>query len=74
RSGLGAVNKLKVERALDGTYSCFINGTQVAAGISPLENGTAGVRVFFSVGQEQQENLPDVPVRVSYRITESKAP
>lgn len=67
--GLGAQNKLKVEIASDDTYSCYINGSCVANGIKPLKNGTKGVMAFFSVGTAEEENLPETPVEVSYRVT-----
>ncbi len=70
--GNDSVNKLKVEQdTATGKYSCYINGTKVASGIEPLQGSNGGVMVFFSVGKENEEKLPDTPVKVSYRITDS---
>lgn len=67
--GMGAINKLKVEKTSDGTYSCYINETKVASGIPSLENGKNGVMAFFSVGKTNEEKFPEEPVDFSYRIT-----
>ncbi len=71
-AGLDSVNKLKIEQdTSSGTYTCYINGTQIATGIEPIEGSTGGVMAFFSVGKENEEKLPDTPVKVTYRITDS---
>ena len=36
------------------------------------KGGTYGVMGFFSVGQANQEDLPNTPVVVSYRITDAE--
>lgn len=69
--GYDATNKLKVEN-VNGKYNLYINGTKVAQNIAALKNGTYGVMAFFSVGKENQEKLPDEPVKVTYRITDGK--
>lgn len=69
--GLGSVNTLKVEKAKDGTYTCYINGSKIVSGITPFDEGTKGVMAFFSVGTSEQEKLPENAVEVSYRITDS---
>lgn len=69
--GLGSTNTLKVEKAKDGTYSCYINGSCVASKIEPLQNGTKGVMAFFSVASSEKEKLPDEAVSLSYRIVDS---
>lgn len=69
--GYGSSNKLKIEIDDNGLYSCYINGSKVASGIQPMENTTYGAMAFFSVGKSDEENFPDSPVKVSYRITDS---
>ena len=69
--GLGSTNTLKVEKAKDGTYSCYVNNSCIASKIEPLANGTKGVMAFFSVAKSNQENLPEEAVELSYRITDS---
>ena len=53
------------------TWAVYLNGKLIKDGIPYLKNGTHGVMGFFSVGKENQENMPDVPVVVSYRITDA---
>lgn len=67
--GMGATNKLKVEKNSDGTYNCYINGVKVASEIPALKNGKNGVMAFFSVGKQDEEKFPEEPVDFSYRIT-----
>lgn len=69
----GASNTLKLERNEDGTCNCYINGTQIAANFKAVDSENYAVRAFFSVGKADEENLPDVPVQVSYRIKDSTA-
>lgn len=70
--GYDATNKLKVEINSNGRYDLFINGTKVATNVAPLKDGTHGIMAFFSVGKQDQEKLPDQPVKVTYRITDGK--
>ncbi len=69
--GYGSSNKLKIEIDDEGLYSCYINGTKVASTIQPMENTTYGAMAFFSVGKSDEENFPDSPVKVFYRIINS---
>lgn len=71
KQGYGETNHLKVAITEEGTISCYINDIEVASGIEPFDSSTGGVMVFFSVGTEEQENLPEEPVEVSYQITDS---
>lgn len=71
KKGLGTTNKLRIEVDSKGTYSCSINGTKVASGIQPMKDATYGVMTFFSVGRADEENFPDSPVKVAYRVTSS---
>jgi len=70
--GYDSTNKLKVEVNSNGKYDLYINGTKIANNVTPLKNGTYGAMAFFSVGKENQEKLPDQPVKVTYRITDGK--
>lgn len=69
--GYGSSNKLKIEIDDEGLYSCYINGTKVASTIQPMENTSYGAMAFFSVGKSDEENFPDSPVKVFYRIINS---
>ena len=74
KGGYDSVNKLKIERSGDKDYTLYINGSKVAAFTAP--NGFSnsdGVMAFFSVGKADQEQFPEVPVKVTYRITDSAA-
>lgn len=73
KKGYGASNKLKIELDSNNLYTCYINGSKIASEIKPLENSNYGAIVFFSVGKENEENFPDSPVQVSYKITNSTA-
>jgi len=73
KKGLGSTNKLKIETNANGEYTCYINGAKVASGITPMKNTSYGAMAFFSVGKADQENFPDAPVRISYRVTSSSA-
>lgn len=66
--GFDSLNRLKIQKDSEGFYSCFVNGSLVKDKIPSLNNGTNGSMAFFSVGKSDQENLPDNPVKVSYRI------
>ncbi len=72
KGGYDSVNTLKIERTGDRSYTLYINGSQIAVATVPagFVNGT-GVMAFFSVGKADQEQFPDEPVRVTYRITDS---
>ncbi len=70
--GFSSLNRLKIVKNDKNQYSCYINGTCVKSSVSALENGTNGVMAFFSVGKSDQENLPDTPVSVSYRIVSAE--
>lgn len=67
----GASNKLKIERNDDGTCNCYINGTKIASNKKVMDSSNYNVRAFFSVGKAGEEKLPDVPVQVSYKISNS---
>lgn len=67
--GYDSANKLKLQVTSNGKYNVFINGSQIGGDIDPIKDGTFGAMVFFSVGKETQEKLPDQPVNVTYRIT-----
>ena len=71
-AGYNRKNTLTIVKEKDGTYTLSINDTVVATKVPPLKKGTKGVMAFFSVGKEDQENFPDNPVTVVYRIPESK--
>ncbi|MBR4385656.1 MAG: hypothetical protein IKP51_03955 [Treponema sp.] len=72
KSGYNTQNKLKlVADDETQTWSVYLNGELIKDNIPYLKNGTHGVMGFFSVGQEEQENMPAVPVVVSYRITDA---
>lgn len=69
--GYNSANKLKIEKADDTSYNLYINGTQVNTITVPEGFGNSdGVMAFFSVGKSNQEQFPDNPVRVTYRITD----
>ena len=68
--GYNAINKLKVQ-VNDGKYDVYINGRLIKQGIEFIPRGTYGVMGFFSVGQATQEDMPNTPVVVSYRITDA---
>mgnify|MGYP002626392583 CR=1 FL=1 len=69
-AGYNSTNKLKVGMK-NGKWNVYINGTLIKEGIEPIANGTHGVMGFFSVGKANQEDLPNTPVVVSYRITDA---
>ena len=69
--GYNSNNKLKIQ-VVDGKYNVYINNRLIKEGIEFLPNGTFGVMGFFSVGQITQEDLPNTPVVVSYRITDAE--
>ena len=69
--GYNSANKLKIEKTDDTSYNLYINGTQVNTITVPEGFGNSdGVMAFFSVGKQNQEQFPDNPVRVTYRITD----
>ena len=71
--GYNSANKLKIEKVDDTSYNLYINGTQVNTITVPEGFGNSnGVMAFFSVGKANQEQFPDKPVRVTYRITDFK--
>ena len=69
--GYNSVNKLKI-RVVDGKYNVYINDKLIKSGIDFIPNGTYGVMGFFSVGKVNQEDMPNTPVVVSYRITDAE--
>lgn len=70
--GYDSVNKLKIQKTADKAYDLFINGAKIASITVPAGYGNSdGVMAFFSVGKENQEDFPNQPVRVTYRITNS---
>ena len=69
--GYNATNKLKIQ-VVNGKYNVYINNHLIKRGIPFIEGGTYGVMGFFSVGQANQEDLPNTPVVVSYRITDAE--
>ncbi len=71
--GYGSVNKLKIELDSEEHYSCYINGSKIASSITPFENSDYSTMAFFSVGKSDEENFPDSPVQVSYRLINSTA-
>ena len=71
-AGYNRKNSLTIQKEKDGTYTLSINDTVVAKKVPPLKKGTKGVMAFFSVGKEEQENFPEDPVTVTYRVTDSK--
>ena len=71
-TGYNRKNTLTIVKEKDGTYTLSINDTVVAKKVPPLKKGTKGVMAFFSVGKEDQENFPENPVTVVYRIPDSK--
>ena len=72
KGGYDSVNKLKVERAGEKDYTLYINGSKVVSFTAPDGfSNSDGVMAFFSVGKADQEQFPDKPVRVTYRITDS---
>ncbi|MFA6937735.1 MAG: hypothetical protein WCQ67_05855 [Treponema sp.] len=71
--GYDATNTLKVELNSNGKYDVSVNGTKVGSNIERIKDSTYGAMAFFSVGSENQEKLPDQPVKVSYKITNSTA-
>lgn len=73
-TGYDTVNNLKVVKTSDTTYDLFINGSKVVSATIPAGFGNSnGAMAFFSVGKQNQEQFPDQPVRVTYRITDSAA-
>lgn len=72
KTGYNRKNTLTIVKEKDGTYTLSINDTVVAKKVPPLKKGTKGVMAFFSVGKEDQENFPENPVTVVYRIPDSK--
>ena len=69
--GYDSANKLKIKKVDDTSYNLYINGTQVNTLTVPEGFGTSdGVMAFFSGGKQNQEQFPDKPVRVTYRITD----
>ncbi|AEE17815.1 hypothetical protein [Treponema brennaborense] len=73
KSGYDSINTLKIAETSAG-YDLFINGTKTASITVPSGfDGGTGVMAFFSVGKKDQEQFPGAPVRVTYRITDSKA-
>lgn len=72
RGGYDSANKLKVERTGEKDYTLYINGSKVTSFAAPDGfSNSDGVMAFFSVGKADQEQFPDKPVRVTYRITDS---
>ena len=71
-AGYNRRNTLTIQKEKDGTYTLSINDTVVAKKVPPLKKGTKGVMAFFSVGKEDQENFPENPVTVTYRITDTQ--
>lgn len=71
--GYGSINKLKIEVDSENRYSCFINDSKIASSIIPFENTDYSAMAFFSVGKSDEENFPDSPVQVSYRLINSAA-
>ena len=71
-AGYNRKNTLTIQKEKDGTYTLSINDTVVAKKVPPLKKGTKGVMAFFSVGKDDQENFPENPVTVTYRITDTK--
>ena len=69
--GYNATNTLKIQ-VVNGKYNVYINNHLIKRGIPFIEGGTYGVMGFFSVGQANQEDLPNTPVVVSYRITDAE--
>ncbi len=71
-TGYDTVNKLKIVKTDAASYDLFINGSKVASVTAPEGYANSdGVMAFFSVGKQNQEQFPDQPVRVTYRITGS---
>lgn len=74
KGGYNSSNKLKIERKGDKDYTLSINGSKVLDFIAPDGFPSSdGAMAFFSVGKADQEKFPDEPVRVTYRVTNSKA-
>lgn len=72
KGGYDSVNKLKVERTGEKDYTLYINGSKVVSFTAPDGfSNSDGVMAFFSVGKADQEQFPDKPVRVTYRVTDS---
>lgn len=70
--GYDSVNKLKIQKVSEKGYDLFINNTKIASITVPTGYGNSdGVMAFFSVGKENQEDFPNQPVRVTYRIINS---
>lgn len=73
RGGYNSSNKLKIERKGDKDYTLSINGSKVLDFTAPDGFPSSdGAMAFFSVGKADQEKFPDEPVRVTYRVTNSK--
>lgn len=70
KKGYNSVNRLKIEKTDDNSYTLYINGSKLISNIQPLKNGTDGVMAFYSVGKVDQENFPDVPVEISFRVSD----
>ncbi|MBE6351027.1 MAG: hypothetical protein E7062_09835 [Spirochaetaceae bacterium] len=71
-TGYDTVNKLKIEKKADSSYDLYINGTKCVSVKAPEGfSNSDGIMAFFSVGKQNQEQFPDEPVRVTYRITDS---
>ena len=71
--GYNSANKLKIEKTKENTYKLYINGKNVNTITVPEGFGNSnGVMAFFSVGKANQEQFPDKPVRVTYRIKDYK--
>lgn len=70
KKGYDSVNTLKVEKSEEGTYSLYINGTKLISDVKPVEKGTNGFMTFYSVGKDFQENFPEVPVEIAFKVTD----
>lgn len=71
-TGYDSVNKLKILKTSAKAYDLYINGSKIASITVPDGYGSSdGVMAFFSVGKQNQEQFPEQPVRVTYRITDS---
>lgn len=70
KGGYNSVNKLKVQRTGEKDYTLYINSTKVLEFTAPEGfSNSDGVMAFFSVGKADQEQFPEEPVRVTYRLT-----
>ncbi len=68
KKGNGGENTLKVEKKDDGTFTCYINGQKIAEKLEAPVEGGSGICALFSVGSESQEQFPDNPVKVSFKV------